>query len=83
MLQKYHGNGAFTPLVELELCQIRASVVIKPKKWDYHALIKTRAARYRTMLGGSIELCSGAVLTLSALMMGTFGQVTLCGSDAG
>ncbi|CAD6573055.1 MAG: hypothetical protein TREMPRED_000717 [Tremellales sp. Tagirdzhanova-0007] len=61
VLERYHGSGLLTPVVELDLLQTKASVQTKPRRWDYAALVQTREARYRFML---------------ALMIGMFGQLS-------
>jgi hypothetical protein len=51
----FHGNGKLTPLVQMEVEQIKQSVkataAIQARRWDYRLLFKTRANRRRIILG--------------------------------
>ena len=55
VLVKYHGNGQLTPLVQMELDQIKHSVMavggIQTRRWDYRPLFSTKGIRRRISLG--------------------------------
>ncbi|ORY35487.1 and other transporter-domain-containing protein [Naematelia encephala] len=61
VLIELHGDGEMTAFVKMEISQLKASLILVPRRWDYKVLVKDRAARYRTML---------------AVMMGAFGQLS-------
>lgn len=56
-LQKYHGSGGLTTVVQMEYHQIETSVLAARakglKRWDFGSLAKTRGNKYRLMLGQS------------------------------
>jgi hypothetical protein len=54
-LARYHGSGEVTPVAQLEYDQIVQSALAArsrgSKRWDFINVARTRANRYRLMLG--------------------------------